>query len=296
VAVLGIIGDTLRKAREDKGLSLQQVELETNMRWKYLEALEKEEYDVIPGQTYVKGFLRNYSAFLGLDCDYMLELYKQHLQEKENAKALEERITERKIRKEQKKKERSGKGVYLVVALLLIVVLGGGSYGFYLMGKPVAVNNPKSSGERVANETKNQPAPHQEPTTVDKTYYDRGFPRVNDQVVGKNTGGNNPVNNRPGGQESKPDVVSEGVYLTLNFTERTTWLKVIADGSIVFQGFAGPGGSKTFQASEKVWVRAGDAGAVEVVFNNRNLGKMGGPGQVVDREFVKPQESGGYHE
>jgi hypothetical protein len=61
------IGSSLRTAREHQQLELAAVERETRIRTKYLEALEEERFDVLPGTAYVKGFLRTYADFLGLD-------------------------------------------------------------------------------------------------------------------------------------------------------------------------------------------------------------------------------------
>lgn len=61
------IGSSLRTAREHRQLELPQVERATNIRVKYLEALEEERFDVLPGTAYAKGFLRTYADFLGLD-------------------------------------------------------------------------------------------------------------------------------------------------------------------------------------------------------------------------------------
>jgi cytoskeletal protein RodZ len=61
------IGSSLRTAREHQQLELSAVERETRIRAKYLEALEEERFDVLPGTAYVKGFLRTYADFLGLD-------------------------------------------------------------------------------------------------------------------------------------------------------------------------------------------------------------------------------------
>jgi cytoskeleton protein RodZ len=61
------IGSSLRTAREHQELELSAVERETRIRTKYLEALEEERFDVLPGTAYVKGFLRTYADFLGLD-------------------------------------------------------------------------------------------------------------------------------------------------------------------------------------------------------------------------------------
>jgi cytoskeleton protein RodZ len=61
------IGSALREARERKGLSFPQVEEDTKIRARYIRALEEEDFGVLPGATYTKGFLRAYADYLGLD-------------------------------------------------------------------------------------------------------------------------------------------------------------------------------------------------------------------------------------
>jgi len=61
------IGITLREARVRRNLTLQQVEEDTKIRVKYVQAMENEDWDLMPGATYVKGFLRTYATYLALD-------------------------------------------------------------------------------------------------------------------------------------------------------------------------------------------------------------------------------------
>ena len=61
------IGNSLREARLRQGLEFPEIEQATKIRGKYLRALEEESFDVLPAQTYVKGFLRSYADYLGLD-------------------------------------------------------------------------------------------------------------------------------------------------------------------------------------------------------------------------------------
>lgn len=70
------IGSTLREARVRRNLTLQQVEEDTKIRVKYVQAMENEEFDIMPGPTYVKGFLRTYSQYLGLDPDVIIGEYR----------------------------------------------------------------------------------------------------------------------------------------------------------------------------------------------------------------------------
>src|SRR6187200_1734531 len=70
------IGASLREARMRQRIDISEVELETKIRAKYLRALENEEWDLLPGPTYVKSFLRTYAESLGLDGRLLVEEYK----------------------------------------------------------------------------------------------------------------------------------------------------------------------------------------------------------------------------
>jgi hypothetical protein len=69
------IGHSLREARVRQGLDYPQVELATKIRAKYIRALEEEEFAVLPPGTYIKGFLRSYAEFLGLDGQLYVDEY-----------------------------------------------------------------------------------------------------------------------------------------------------------------------------------------------------------------------------
>jgi cytoskeleton protein RodZ len=70
------IGATLREARMRARIDVSEVEAETKIRAKYLRALENEEWDLLPGPTYVKSFLRTYAEALGLDAKLLVDEYK----------------------------------------------------------------------------------------------------------------------------------------------------------------------------------------------------------------------------
>lgn len=70
------LGEVLRSAREAKGVDLPGVERDTKIRARYLSALETGTYRDLPGSVYTKGFLRNYGLYLGLDPEYLIDLYR----------------------------------------------------------------------------------------------------------------------------------------------------------------------------------------------------------------------------
>jgi hypothetical protein len=69
------IGNSLREARLRQGLDYGDVELATKIRAKYIRALEDEEFEILPAGTYIKGFLRSYADFLGLDGQLYVDEY-----------------------------------------------------------------------------------------------------------------------------------------------------------------------------------------------------------------------------
>jgi cytoskeleton protein RodZ len=70
------IGDQLREARMRQRIDITEVEAATKIRAKYLRALENEEWDLLPGPTFVKTFLRTYADYLGLDARNLVEEYR----------------------------------------------------------------------------------------------------------------------------------------------------------------------------------------------------------------------------
>ena len=71
------IGAMLRETRMRQRIDIAEVETATKIRAKYLRALENEEWDLLPGPTYVKTFLRTYGDYLGLDSKRLVEEYRQ---------------------------------------------------------------------------------------------------------------------------------------------------------------------------------------------------------------------------
>src|SRR5688572_19720469 len=74
------IGETLREARMRRRIDMAEVESATKIRAKYLRALESEEWELLPGPTFVKTFLRTYAEYLELDARLLVEEYKQRFE------------------------------------------------------------------------------------------------------------------------------------------------------------------------------------------------------------------------
>lgn len=77
------LGTSLAAARETRGLSLVDAERLTNIRIRHLAALERGDYDVLPGRTYARAFLRTYARALGLDADAMVAEFEAQVPDEE---------------------------------------------------------------------------------------------------------------------------------------------------------------------------------------------------------------------
>ncbi|QDR80577.1 helix-turn-helix domain-containing protein [Sporomusa termitida] len=72
------VGEILRAERVKKGLTIKDIENAISIRALYIEAIEEGNYGIIPGEVYLKGFIRNYATFLGLDSQQIMEVYRQN--------------------------------------------------------------------------------------------------------------------------------------------------------------------------------------------------------------------------
>jgi hypothetical protein len=74
------VGTILREARNRRKVELSEVEAATRIRFRYLRAIEDEEWDVLPGGVYTRGFIRTYASFLGLDGDRLVGDYRESVE------------------------------------------------------------------------------------------------------------------------------------------------------------------------------------------------------------------------
>jgi Helix-turn-helix domain len=125
------IGDSLREARERQGLGYPEIELATKIRGKYIRALEEEDFTAIPGDAYIRGFLRTYAEYLGLDGDVYVEEYASRFLTSWRDE-LPPRPPRHRVRAQHRRLERRAvlfvlAGIALVTALVFVAWRYGGS-------------------------------------------------------------------------------------------------------------------------------------------------------------------------
>jgi len=112
------LGQKLRETREQHNFSVEQVARDTHISKQYLEALEQEDFSMIPGETYIIGFLRNYAEYLSLNPEELVALYK-NIQIQEQPLPMTELL-------DRSRPKSSARIIVLLV--IILAVLGAGGY------------------------------------------------------------------------------------------------------------------------------------------------------------------------
>src|SRR5690348_1697778 len=123
------IGATLREARMRARIDISEIESETKIRAKYLRALENEEWDLLPGPTFVKTFLRTYAEYLDLDPRLLVEEYRQRF-ERPATQDLTPFGPGMGSRGRRRQRPRRSILPFIVIGLGVVLLLGA----FYLLG------------------------------------------------------------------------------------------------------------------------------------------------------------------
>jgi cytoskeleton protein RodZ len=263
----GKIGLVLERARKDRGLSLEEAERATKIRKRYLIGLENDDYTVLPDAVYARGFLKTYANFLGLDGDGLsqeLRTRKKPRRERRLSYAAPSSDFDRPIIRpggvpgaEKRQVVSKSAVVTFVIAALVIAALVGALYFVGLNVRPSAAED--------APQTERMAAP------MERVEGDR--PKAEEP-------------DRPNTGDNSGDEPSGALTVGVEVEGGPAWIRVRADSETVFEEVAPAGFSRTFEASRVVGIRAGDAGAVHVEVNGQDVGALGDPGQVLERDYM----------
>src|SRR3990167_2491112 len=295
------VGQILKEARDKKDIGLEEAERATRIRKNILISLEASHWDKLPSPTFVKGLLKNYGEYLGLDTSSLLAFFRREYEEPKTQRS----IISPKIKKP---KIRFTPQVITLLAFLVIFLTAGiylfSQYRSFTAAPFLEVTEPPNN---IKKETLDV-------NVVGKTYPDATL-KINGQTVQLSPGGTFSIavslvegintivvtaENRFGkiSTEKRTIVVEtkkvgvidqkqgKNVNITLKIGPQAANVRVELDGRKTFEGVLVSGSSKNFSANEKIKVFTSNAGSTKITFDGGEevLGKEGEP---LEREFRK---------
>jgi cytoskeletal protein RodZ len=271
-------GEKLRRERELRGISLDQIATATKISTRMLKALEDEKFDLLPGGIFNKGFIRSYAKFLGIDEEQAVADYVAATGPEEPINNLPQ-IADVPERPTRRLDEEGTVSWTTIVVLVLLVAVGYGGWTYHTHRKaekesrtataPVAaISTPPI--ETPPQERKLQKA---EITT----------PKLPATAALEST----PAKSGPPSTASpaalKTDAAEPAPKPSVDLVIRTSeesWVQAIADGKTVFSETLPASSEKHVTASRRITLTVGNAGGVEVTYNGAALPDIGGPGKV----------------
>ncbi|MFQ6069593.1 MAG: helix-turn-helix domain-containing protein [Candidatus Aminicenantales bacterium] len=235
------LGQFLQRERELRGITLKEIANSTKINLKFLQALEDDNLEILPGEFFIKAIIRSYARAIGLEEDYVLNKYYEDSLLKTQAELHE-------FEKEKEKKQRTFfPGRENVLNILFFVILAALIVAsIYLISRP----------QRQAS-----PTPIKEITPQASKEKVVELPAVESGIKEK--------------EEEREEIV-----LGFTFTE-DTWLQVYADGRLALEGIKKPGEEELIRASREIILHLGNAGGFSYSLNGKEGKSLGTSGAVV---------------
>jgi cytoskeleton protein RodZ len=255
-------GSYLRGARESRKISLREISRVTRISRSILESLESDCRELLLPEVVVKGFIEAYARYCGLNPKETLAHYAQWLaknaaQKKQSVPGGKQGIPLRYI-------FAGAAGVTIVIIAALITLPGG--------------RNPHKGAQDIALA---KSAPGHRKVIASKTEQSTPVPAVVTQTA--------VLTSSLGNSQEAPErtVVAQEHLLVLKASERT-WIQIQDGSSLPFDVILSRGESYTRKSPHPLAIVIGNAGTVTVAFDGKELGVLGGNGQVVRRTFPSP--------
>ena len=280
---MGSFGEHLKREREMRGVSLDEITVATRIATRFLQAIENEQWDQLPGGVFNRGFVRAVAHYLGLDEENIVAEYAAAVGDRPSVPVWTGRppaVTPDRLWL-----------VWTVCAVFALVLAAGGWFG---VRRIFSWRASRRAAQITAAGASPSPEPAASPsaTEPDSVFYEPApAPPPDSPNLSRGT---NSQLEPPAG----PISPSAGVPFELKVeADKTTRVTVEADAHRVFDGIMKAGEGRVFTARNQFQVSAGDAGALLLELNGKTLAPMGPPGHEgktkLTRESLKGFAGGG---
>jgi cytoskeleton protein RodZ len=282
------LGQQLREARQARGLSIDDVALGTRIRPAYVHALEEERFADLPAPVYVRGFVRNYATFLGLDAEELIGAL-----EKEQSGAFQppHRHTPQQISVPvwHGPSPRAMVGTLLLVLLVAFIAFIFRQYSEFTASRSTSVFAATPSPTPITQAATAVPIPTVTPIpTLSAAAVATPPAAATKPPIAPTTAAHltaTPPPPPPPSATPQPTATQAAPLVLSLQALGDSWVRVTVDGKIAFEGTLLPGTTRAWNGATFITVRYGNAGGVSVTFNGKSEGVVGQPGQVVERTY-----------
>ena len=275
---MGTFGERLRREREMRGISLDEIVATTKIGRRLLLALEEEQFELLPGGIFNKSYVRAYAKCVGIDEDAAVAEYLQAAQEPPP----DTRVIAQQHASIHSNRPAQRSGFPVMPVLILLVVAAGGIGGW-----KVYQDHQKERQKREALSPPAQAAPPVASTSTASSMPSSSTTPPASLSTAPPTSGTSPAAS-PAPQSAAPLAVTTGAQPAASVPSATTaasdapfevtvrprdaaWVSIKSDGKYVVRGIIKPPDVKAVRATNQVVFFTGNAGAVEVAFNGKNV-------------------------
>lgn len=273
-------GTKLRREREQRKISLEDISLSTKIATRHLHALEEDKFDQLPGGIFNKGFVRAYAHHLGIDEQQAVANYLE-------ASGANQPPTQPEppppilIPANDERKDYSSRIPWVTLALgLLIVAIAFASWGFYTRESPSLSTIGHLGARAVASAGKSVVQAPQQDTKDSKS-----------ETATSNAQPEPPSSNGKPQQPpatvniAKSPATTNGVFSVAIKAHEDSWVTITADGAQVMQDRLSASAEKSVDAHSQIVLTAGNIGALDFFFNGKKLPPQGEHAQVKTLTF-----------
>ncbi len=268
---MGTFGENLRREREMRGVTLEEICDATKISLRTLQAMEADQFEKLPGGIFSRSFVRAYAKYLGLDEEKIMAEFQLV------APASSQQTDLRRVSQQRSmpppEKSRAG----LATLLVAVLILAGGYAYYHLALRARKAPPPAAQPVAQASPTPAEPAATGAPQPGAETRPEASPPSGTPESTGT-PGAATTVAPAPGTAASTPATPQDGLVLQIAATEET-WVGVSADGKSAFQRTMQANEIETVRAKNSFDVLAGNAEGIILTLNGKTLAPLGRRGE-----------------
>lgn len=247
------LGQELQRLREDRGINLHQIADATHIGVRFLQAIESDTYDILPGGIFNRAFVRKYAKYVGMDEEQALAMYERQLEEMGGEEAPRSNY----LRAGEFEEKPPGNSWLLSAIMFLLLCAGAYAAAQYFKGQ----QQHPAEESNIAVVT---PTPEVTPTT------DAAATPTPDPLASPGVSPTPDVSPSPGASPTMTPPPG-GMVVQLTATSGECWISVKPDGLNTQQALLKAGETKEVMAYEKVLMNLGNFPALNIKINGRTI-------------------------